>query len=126
MCLKFCVYQINLKRDAERLAFEGLENLQRYHGSAEVPSDLYDKVYEGNMELSNLEDLFRLLNINLPDDYQARSMSVSDVVEIKEGGTQAESPGFYFCDSVGFKKIDFHPEQAGPDESNIRMQMTGY
>ena len=124
--MKFCIYQINLDRDTERLAFAGMDDLQQYHGSAEIPSNLYDKVYEGDSDLSNLEDLFRLLNFNHPDDYFARSMSVSDVVEIKEGGTQEESPGFYYCDSVGFRKIDFRPEQAGPYESDVGMRMTGY
>ena len=67
-----------------------------------------------------------MLNINHPDDYLARSMSVSDVVEIKDGGDQAEEPGFYFCDSVGFKKIGFHPEPAGPYENGAEMQMAGF
>ena len=28
--MKFCIYQINLDRDTDRVAFEDLENLQRF------------------------------------------------------------------------------------------------
>ena len=44
--MKFCIYQINLDRDTDRVAFEDLENLQRYHGGRVIRSDLYDKIYE--------------------------------------------------------------------------------
>ena len=46
--MKFCIYQINLDRDTDRVAFEDLENLQRYHGGRVIRSDLYDKIYEGD------------------------------------------------------------------------------
>ena len=170
MQLKFRIYQVNLNRDTERVAFEGIEALERYHGSAKIRSDLYDKVYEGDIPCSGLEELFRIFNIEHPADYSARSMSVSDVVEVIEppklvGVIETEfrmerftdylayisaqetlrdqdtefvandyvglnafamEPGFYFCDSVGFRMIDFHPEEAGPHEEDEVMGMPGY
>ena len=42
--MKFCIYQINLDRDTDRVAFEGLENLQRFHDGTIIRSDLYDKI----------------------------------------------------------------------------------
>ncbi len=169
MRLKFRIYQINLNRDTERIAFEGIENLKRYHGSSEIRSDLYDKVYEGDLDCEGLEDLFRIFNIEHPADYTGRSMSVSDVVEIMDApklvgiietefryerftdylayiseqetlreqdtdfvahdyiglNVSAIEPGFYFCDSVGFKMIGFNPEDAGPREEES-LQMSGY
>ena len=124
--MKFCIYQINLDRDTDRVAFEGIENLQRYHGTTEIRSDLYDKVYEGNIDCSSLEDLFRIFNIDHPADYPGRSMSGSDIVEIQDNGGRGKEPGFYFCDSIGFKKVDFQPEIAGQQEINPAMHMTGY
>ena len=50
--MKFCIYQINLDRDTDRVAFEDLENLQRYHGGRVIRSDLYDKIYEGDSMIS--------------------------------------------------------------------------
>ena len=37
-------------------------------------------------------------NIDYPADYKGRSLSVSDVVEIRESDTL--NPGFYFVDSI--------------------------
>ena len=42
-------------------------------------------------------------NVEKPIDFMGHSLSVSDVVEILDG----ENKGAYFCDSFGFKKIDF-------------------
>ena len=158
--MKFCIYQINLDRDTDRVAFESLENLQRYHGGRVIHSDLYDKIYEGDLPCSGLEDLFHIFNVEHPADYPGRSMSVSDVVEIIDSpklvgviktefrverftdfleyistqealrdqntefvahdymglNVSAIEPGFYFCDSIGFKQVIFHPENAGPKE----------
>ncbi len=50
--------------------------------------------------------------MNHPDDYRGRSLSVSDIVEIKEA--EDISPGFYYCDNFGFKKVKFDPALAKP------------
>lgn len=55
-----------------------------------------------------------LLNIDHPEDYRGRSLSVSDVVEVYE--SDAIPQGFYFCDSFGFKQVTFHPEKCGISE----------
>ncbi len=59
----------------------------------------YELVYDGEIEGSNLEDVFFAFNVNHPEGYTGRSMSVSDIVEIN--GT------YYFCDAFGFKKLHF-------------------
>lgn len=38
-------------------------------------------------------------------DFRGHSLSVSDIVEVGEGSSVAK--GFYFCDSLGFKKVKF-------------------
>ena len=50
-------------------------------------------------------------------------MSVSDVVEIKDPCADTVEPGFYFCDSLGFKKIEFDPDKAGPHEEYAGLEM---
>lgn len=61
----------------------------------------YEVVYEGEVEdvdVENmLEKLFTLFNIFRPEDFEGRSMSVSDVVELEEN--------YYYTDIYGFKKI---------------------
>lgn len=52
----------------------------------------------------NLERLFQILNIEHPDDYYARSLSVSDLIVVKEDNK--EEYEYYVVDSIGFKKVN--------------------
>ena len=105
--MKIRIYQINLERDTDRVAFAGLSCLDRYQGSAEINSTIYDNIYEGEVACKTLEDVYRMFNLEHPADYTGRSLSVSDIVEIVEDGEI--KPGFYFCDTIGFQQVDFQP-----------------
>ena len=107
--MKIRIYQINLERDTNRVAFESLELLERYQGSREIDSAIYDKTYEADVSCKSLEDVFRRFNLEHPADYSGRSLSVSDIVEVVED--EKLMPGFYFCDSVGFEQVAFDPEK---------------
>lgn len=103
------IYQINMDRDHNRLAFQGFDCLKRFQGSSEIESEIYDIVFKGEVNCNNLEDVYRMFNLHHPSGYTGRSLSVSDVVEvIDENGKSA----FYFCDIIGFQKVDFEPELA--------------
>jgi len=56
--------------------------------------------YQNDLELC--EKLFEQFNINHPKNFAGHSMSVSDIVMIKDG----KDLSFYYCDAVGFKKIE--------------------
>ena len=112
--MKIRIYQINSGRDEHRMMFMSHDRLERFQGSPEVDSKIYDKVYDKEVGCSNLEEIYALLNINHPSDYRGRSFSVSDVVEVYE--SDAVPQGFYFCDSVGFKQVAFHPEECSVSE----------
>ena len=102
---EFSIYQINTDRDNNRVCFLGLDTLERFQHSKEVDPVLYDRVYDGKLDCNSLETIYEKFNINHPADYKGRSLSVSDVVEIRERDTL--NPGFYFVDSIGFKSISF-------------------
>ena len=102
---EFSIYQINTDRDNNRVCFLGLDPLERFQHSKEVDPVLYDRVYDGKLDCNSLETIYEKFNINHPADYKGRSLSVSDVVEIRESDTL--NPGFYFVDSIGFKSISF-------------------
>ena len=102
---EFSIYQINTDRDNNRICFLGLDSLERFQRSKEVDPALYDRTYDGKLDCSSLETIYEKFNIDHPADYTGRSLSVSDVVEIRESDTL--KPGFYFVDSIGFKKISF-------------------
>ena len=46
-----------------------------------------------------------------PEDYRARSLSMSDVVEIIEDNGSS----FYICDTFGFKEVPFDTSQVLED-----------
>ena len=106
------IYQVNMGRDDKRVAFQGLEELEHFQGSKEIDSSIYDCAFAGQVDCEGLEDVFQKFNIDHPDGYKGRSLSVSDVVEITE--SDDVEPGFYFCDSIGFKKVEFNADEAEP------------
>ena len=103
------IYQVNTKRDPNNVCFMAHDSLERFQGSAEIDSKIYDKVFEGNVDCKTLESIYTMFNTNHPQGYKARSLSVSDVVEIVNADTGKSS--FHFCDSFGFKEVNFNPDE---------------
>lgn len=56
------IYQINLSRDDDRVAYLGLSQLDKFQGSSEVNSGIYDKVFEGAVEVDTLEGVYQMFN----------------------------------------------------------------
>ena len=100
------LYQINLDRDVDRVAFEGVDYLNRYAGG-KLDSSIYDLVYEGQVaDGLTPEDLWRALNTySLIHLAVGRTMSVSDVLYTSDG----ETGQHWFCDTIGFQPVDFDP-----------------
>lgn len=93
--------------------FDSYERYTENEGHRYVDRDQYNEVFAGDVEAESLEDVYRIFNIEKPENFRGRSLSVSDVVE-KDGN-------FYYCDSFGFKDVDFHanyripvPEEIAP------------
>ena len=120
--MKLSIYQIDLDRDTNGVAFESYDSLSKFQKSQEIDADIYNKVYEGEVEAKDIEDVYRIFNIEQPEDYKGRSLSVSDVVEVKE--SENVKPGCYYCDSIGFKDIEFDvSETHKPKENTITVVM---
>lgn len=101
--MKVRIYQIAFERDKDNLLFRCLETVYKKSGGR-IPEEIYELVYEGELEASNMDDVFYILNAARPEDYKARSLSVSDVIEMVRS---PEKSSFYFCDSFGFSLIPF-------------------
>ena len=76
-----------------------------------IPSaDGYEKVYEGIIDASCADDkkileiLFRLFNINCPSDFKGHSVSVSDVIVLKNDSDEVSHTA-YFVDAFGWKTL---------------------
>ena len=120
---EFSIYQINVDRDTANVCFIGMESLEKIKGTKGVNAAAYDRVYNGKMDCISLENIYQKFNVDHPADYKGRSLSVSDVVEIRESDTL--NPGFYFVDSIGFKSISFdkslckEPVEAGSGKISV-------
>ena len=102
------IYQVNMSRDVNNIGFASYENLEKWQGTSAIDSFIYDKVFEGEVECNSLEEVYVKFNKNHPTNYKARSLSRSDIVEVieKEGSSK-----FHYCDSIGFKEVEFDPEK---------------
>jgi hypothetical protein len=106
------IYQIDHDKDTKGFKFMPLEYTGEHGG---IDPSSYKTVFYGDAEADNLEDIFRIFNTEAPGTHQGHSLSVSDVVEILDDVPSVEK-GCYFCDSVGFKKVDFDSSQCADME----------
>ena len=97
------IYQIDLERDPHHLVFQGRQAFAQRYGER-IPAELYDLVFDGELEVTGPEQVFVKFNVDHPAGYTGRSLSMSDVVEFVDDGV------FYFCDFIGFKKVTFGSE----------------
>lgn len=119
--MKIKIYQVSLDRDEHTAAFRGLyDKAMTEAGVPVVDSSIYDCVFEGEVNCESLEDVFRMLNINHPEGYRARSLSVSDVVEVT--GSDKLKDGFYFCDNIGFNEVVFDPTATKQSELFLKLE----
>lgn len=108
------LYQINRERDEERRALLSTEALaRRGSGPKVIDSSIYDCVFEGTVNCSDLEEVYTLFNVDPPENFSGHSMSVSDVVV--EGRTA------FFCDSIGFRQVTFDESAARPLHRKIQV-----
>lgn len=107
------IYQVNMSRDTNNVAFMGYDVLPKFQGSQDIDSTIYDKVFSGEVNCKTLEDVYAKFNRQHPKGYKARSLSKSDVVETIGSDGKSE---FHYCDTFGFQIIDFEPEKAKVSE----------
>ena len=106
----FAIYQVKHTDELRDIRYEGMDWLRSI--GQEVKRENYDLVYTAPLEPCNspqaaVEQLYNQFNNNHPADYHHPSMSVSDIVAIKQDGKVS----CHYCDSVGFTQIPgFLPE----------------
>ena len=107
--MKIKIYQIDRDRDNGSYSFTNYETTVKRTGG-EIRSDIYNCVFDGEVLCNNLEEIYEKFNVDIPSGFKGHSFSVSDIVEIEDSDSIEQ--GFYFCDSIGFKKVSFEPEKA--------------
>lgn len=104
------LYQIDSDRDERGILFEDLRHTRERLGSEEIDASVYGKAFEGEVDAKDLEEVFELFNLERPEGFAGRSMSVSDVVAVRDRDTGKTD--CYFCDLAGFRKIGFDEKKA--------------
>ena len=104
------VYQIDHDRDVNRVKFMPLDFTSEHGG---VDPGIYNEVLNADMDASDPEDVFTQLNTGRHPLLRGHSLSVSDVVVNEDGA--------FFCDSFGFKKIDFDESQTHKPDNLMRV-----
>jgi len=95
----FAIYQVKdgLIRD---YAFRSMEELTK--DSLSVQRGNYDLCYTAPAtEPMDLDKLYEKFNLDRPGDFGGHSLSVSDIVAIKQNGHVS----YYYCDSFGFQEL---------------------
>lgn len=111
--MELSIYQINPEKDLRGVLYEPLKNAEKQNGGQGIDAAIYTKVFEGSVEADDLEEVYERFNLDKPEEYRGRSMSVSDVVAVRGG----EETQFYYCDSIGFKPVAFDERLAAPAQS---------
>ena len=105
----FAIYQVS-RDDPQNMRFMNLDWLKSHDIS--IDRSNYDLIYtaplrEPGTVPEQLEKLYEQFNLQKPADFHSPSMSVSDIVAIKQDGKVS----CHYCDSVGFTQIPgFLPE----------------
>ena len=110
--MKLKIYQINENSDKKNLKFKSLFELRKEQGGDKIDSGIYTRVFTGDVDEENLEDVFTRFNTDYHPLFRGHSMSVSDIA-VTEDGT-------FYCDDSGFKKIEFDENKTIPPENVLR------
>ena len=99
----FAIYQVS-RDDPQNVRFMNLDWLQSHNLA--VDRNNYDLIYTASMNgsgstMEQLETLYEQFNLQKLVDFHSPSLSVSDIVAIKQDGKVS----CHYCDSVGFTEI---------------------
>lgn len=100
----FAIYQLKRTEETRDLRFEPLERLQAV--GLTVERDNYDMIYTDRLADTGstpekLNALWERFNIDHPADFKGQSLSVSDIVALKQNGAVS----CHYVDSFGFKEL---------------------
>ena len=118
----YAIYQLKRDDTTADLRFMNSEYLQE---KGIVPQyENYELVYTGALtkdgsRIEKLEDLYRIFNIELPQDFTGHSLSISDIVALKQAGVVS----YHYVDSIGYKELaNFHPAQNYLKNAEMQME----
>ena len=100
----YAIYQLKSDDATADIRFMNSEYLQKK--GIEPQYENYELVYTGALtkdgnQIEKLEDLYRIFNVEHPHDFSGHSLSVSDIVALKQAGVVS----YHYVDSIGYKEL---------------------
>ena len=96
----FSIYQLKGGEETRDYRFEPLERLRA--AGLTVDRANYDLVYTAPLDATDtLEDIFVRFNMNRPDDFAGRSLSMSDIIVLRHG----EHETAHYLDRGGYTEV---------------------
>ena len=100
----FAIYQLRDNDDTVQLHYMNSEYLEEKGLS--IQKENYAAVYAGDLDRrgdtqDKLNELYETFNIRRPEDFRGHSLSVSDIVALKQNGVVS----CHYVDSWGFKEL---------------------
>lgn len=111
--MRIKIFQIDQDKDKKGVKFMDSGWLERLQGTKDIDARIYKEVFDGEVVAADLEDVYSLFNCEGHPLHRGHSMSISDVVKTEDGA--------YFCDLVGFKKVDFDESQTTKPDNLLKV-----
>ncbi len=112
------LYQLKYTENADKMRFSSYSRIKEYFNE-EIESQNYHLVYITPRNGDSLGDIWERFNIHCPDDYQAYSLSVSDVIVINDCGHKKA----FFVDSYDFVELPYFFGSGGSASKKPDMEM---
>ena len=101
---QYAILQIRCSEDTVYERFSSMRELERM--GLEPDIDYYEVVYTALLlpykdQNTMLEELYAKFNVSHPDDFTGHSLSVSDIVALRQNGVVS----CHYVDSIGFKEL---------------------
>ena len=108
---QYAILQLRRSEDTVYERFSSMRELERMRLEPDI--DHYEVVYSAPLlpykdQNTMLEELYAKFNISRPDDFTGHSLSVSDIVALRQNGVVS----CHYVDSIGFQELPgfFKPE----------------
>lgn len=96
----FDIYQIDHDGPGRDLMFMGSSYLEKIGAAVSMAN--YQKIYTAPLSAGEtLDSIYERFNLRHPADYRGHSLSVSDVIVLRQNGLDQA----FFVDSFGFKQV---------------------
>ena len=100
----YAIYQLKDGDATADIRFMNSEYLK--DKGIEPKEENYELIYTGALpqdgsQIEKLENLYRIFNVEHPQDFTGHSLSVSDIVALKQAGVVS----YHYVDSIGYKEL---------------------